>query len=182
MFIRLSGTHANRTAATVEPSNRFPNSIRMPTTLSVELNLVIVAVLRNDSHRGRLDEAPTVESCMPRLVRMTLIGAAAILGLALSMPVVTSTQVQAGASTGTWRNGMQAGPGGVGCYNRGCAVRNYARPAPSYRRSSEYGTERRYRRSSGYGRDRGYHGHREYGSYRGYRSYRGPESYSRDRY
>src|SRR3954447_6827656 len=101
---------------------------------------------------------------MFRLARMALMAVVAASALVLGGAVVSSTQAQAGASTGTWRNGMQAGPGGVGCYNQGCAARNYARPAPRYRRSGEYGMDRGYRR------------------HRGYESYRRRESYGRDRY
>jgi hypothetical protein len=117
-----------------------------------------------------------VELLMFRLGRMALMAVLTASALVLGGAVVTSTEARAGSSTGTWRNGMQAGPGGVGCYNQGCAARNYARPAPSYRRSGEYRMNRRYHRSSDYGMDRGYRRHR------GYESYRGRESYGRDRY
>src|SRR5215218_5110006 len=101
---------------------------------------------------------------MFRLARTALMAVVTASALFVSGAVVTSTDAQAGASTGTWRNGMQAGPGGVGCYNQGCAARNYARPAPRYRHSSEYRMDRGYRR------------------HRGYDDYRGRESYGRDRY
>jgi hypothetical protein len=68
--------------------------------------------------------------------------------------LLASAPAQAGASTGTWRNGMQAGPYGVGCYDARCASRNYGyrrayRPVqayPSYRSRRAYDdcyTERR---------------------------------------
>src|SRR5689334_19621001 len=73
----------------------------------------------------------------------------------------------AGASTGTWKNGMQAGPAGVGCYDRGCAARNYGRrPA--------YGSARRIYPRTAYprttyprmGRAHSYRGGPAYGNYR----------------
>jgi len=88
----------------------------------------------------------------------------------------------AGASTGTWQNGMQAGPAGVGCYDRGCAARNYDR-------RPTYGSGRRMYPRTAYpgtayprtayprttyprmGRAHGYRGGPAYGNYRS-RTYR----------
>jgi hypothetical protein len=64
--------------------------------------------------------------------------AAMVLGGTLLM---TSAPAQAGASTGTWRNGMVAGPYGVGYY-RGYGYRpaRYGyRPARAYRRYNNGG-------------------------------------------
>lgn len=56
-----------------------------------------------------------------------------------------TSPAEAGASTGTGRNGMVAGPAGVGCYDPSCAARNYARsPARAYRDDDGY------RRGRGY--------------------------------
>jgi hypothetical protein len=81
-----------------------------------------------------------------------------------------TSPAEAGASTGTWRNGMQAGPAGVGCYDRACAARNYGR-APARGSRGDDG----YRRSRGFRDDDGYRGTR------GYRAYGGREEYGRDR-
>jgi len=64
-----------------------------------------------------------MECMMFSLARNSL--TAGLAALALGAAVLSAGPAQAGASTGTWRNGMEAGPGGVGCYNRGCAARNY---------------------------------------------------------
>lgn len=72
------------------------------------------------------------------IARKTLVIAATV--LTLGGGVLASAPAEAGASTGTWRNGMVAGPRGVGCYDRSCAVRNYGygRERPSYRSSYGY--------------------------------------------
>ena len=64
------------------------------------------------------------------LARNTL--TAGVAALALGAVALSAGPAQAGASTGTWRNGMQAGPGGVGCYDPGCAARNYGYGQPRY--------------------------------------------------
>jgi hypothetical protein len=61
-----------------------------------------------------------------------------------------SPSAEAGASTGTWRNGMRAGPVGPGHYGPGGS---YYAPRPHYRR------------------DRGYYGRGNYGD-NGYRAQR----------
>jgi hypothetical protein len=60
--------------------------------------------------------------------------------LTLGVGVFAAAPAEAGASTGTWRNGMVAGPYGVGCYDRSCAARNYGygRERRSYRSSYRY--------------------------------------------
>jgi hypothetical protein len=90
-----------------------------------------------------------MECMMFALGRNTL--TAGLAALALGGAVLAAGPAQAGASTGTWRNGMVAGPGGVGCYDRGCAARNYGyRPSYGYRQVQEYPG---YRGRRSYGRD-----------------------------
>ncbi len=69
---------------------------------------------------------------------------AALGALALGGALFTWTgPASAGAGTGTWRNGMVAGPYGVGCYDGRCARRNYGyRPVQAY---PEYRVRRSYR-------------------------------------
>lgn len=71
---------------------------------------------------------------------------AGLAALTLGGAVLATGEAQAGASTGTWRNGMVAGPGGVGCYDPECAARNYGRrayrPVQAY---PEYRSRRAYR-------------------------------------
>jgi hypothetical protein len=69
-------------------------------------------------------------------VKMSLAAGAAVLALGGAM--VTPAPAEAGARTGTWRNGMVAGPYGVGYYGRP-AYRSYGygyRPAYYGRRSN----------------------------------------------
>src|SRR4051812_15889528 len=91
-----------------------------------------------------------MECLMFALPKNTLI--AGLAALALGGTIFAAGPAAAGASTGTWRNGMVAGPGGVGCYDPGCAARNYGyRRSYGYRPVQEdrgYGYGRR-----GYGRD-----------------------------
>jgi hypothetical protein len=70
--------------------------------------------------------------------------------LTMGGAVLVSSPAEAGASTGTWRNGMVAGPRGVGCYDPSCAVRNYGyrrsvRPDYGYRPVQAYPSYRRSR-------------------------------------
>ena len=87
------------------------------------------------------------------LPRNTLISGLA--ALALGGTIFAAGPAAAGASTGAWRNGMVAGPGGVGCYDAGCAARNYG-----YRRSYGYRPVQEYR---GYGYGRHGYGRHGYG-------------------
>jgi hypothetical protein len=67
---------------------------------------------------------------------------AGLAALALGGAVLASAPAEAGASTGTWRNGMVAGPYGAGYYGGGgYRARGYGyRPAYGYHRSrSNYG-------------------------------------------
>lgn len=67
---------------------------------------------------------------------------AGLAALALGGAVMASTvPAEAGASTGRWRNGMVAGPAGVGYYGRHAYhPGSYGyRPARSYHRSRNYG-------------------------------------------
>jgi hypothetical protein len=85
---------------------------------------------------------------MLRFTRCGVLAAlsALVIGGAMLMPA----PAEAGASTGTWKNGMVAGPYGVGCYNARCAARNYGyRSAPRrhhYRSMRAYPTYRRHHR------------------------------------
>ena len=62
---------------------------------------------------------------------MVLAGLAA---LVIGGTTLASAPAQAGASTGTWKNGMVAGPRGVGCYDARCAARNYGYRGVPHRR------------------------------------------------
>jgi hypothetical protein len=59
---------------------------------------------------------------------------AGLTALFMGGAMLASVPAQAGASTGTWKNGMVAGPYGVGCYNARCAARNYGYRGSPYRR------------------------------------------------
>jgi len=89
-----------------------------------------------------------MECKMFALPRNTL--TAGLAALALGGAILAAGPAAAGASTGTWRNGMVAGPAGVGCYDPGCAANNYG-----YRRSYGYRPAQEYRSYGrrGYGRD-----------------------------
>jgi hypothetical protein len=73
--------------------------------------------------------------------------------IAAGSVLATALPAEAGASTGTWRNGMVAGPYGAGHYGRSAAPRDYYGGARNdyrdgYRGASDYGgqecyTERR---------------------------------------
>jgi hypothetical protein len=94
--------------------------------------------------------------------------------LALSGAVALwSAPVQAGASTGTWRNGMQMGPAGPGYY--GPNGRYYGDGRQQRRRTY---TREYYRPSRNYG---GYYEEDSYARPRGYRS-RGGYGYRSDPY
>jgi hypothetical protein len=105
--------------------------------------------IRNARYLRRTFE---LECTMFDLARNTL--TAGVAALALGAAALSAGPAQAGASTGTWRNGMQAGPGGVGCYDQGCAARNYGYGQP------------------GYGYRHGHSGYRPVQAYPAYRSHR----------
>jgi hypothetical protein len=63
---------------------------------------------------------------------------AGLTALVMGGAMLSSTPAQAGASTGTWKNGMVAGPYGVGCYDARCAARNYGYRGSPYRRHRHY--------------------------------------------
>ena len=70
------------------------------------------------------------------MVRTKALLMAGFAAMVLGGTLLTSAPAQAGAGTGTWRNGMVAGPYGVGYY-RGYGYRpaRYGyRPARAYRR------------------------------------------------
>jgi len=103
------------------------------------------------------------------MYRSALTIKAGLAALALGGAVLTwSPPADAGSSTGTWRNGMQAGPVGPGYYGPGGRYyghpRSYGRrgydDGPGYRRRGYDG----YREESVYGRPYG----RGRGYYRGY--------------
>jgi hypothetical protein len=81
---------------------------------------------------------------------------AVLTALTLAVAVLAwSAPAEAGASTGTWRNGMRAGPYGPGYYGRyggGYAPRRYYASPRSYGRRGYYGG------AGYYGRPRRYYG------------------------
>jgi hypothetical protein len=75
------------------------------------------------------------------MVRTNALLTAGFAAMVLGGTLLSSAPAQAGASTGTWRNGMVAGPYGVGYY-RGYGYRpaGYGyRPARAYRRYNNGG-------------------------------------------